>query len=54
MATMYNSSGFSRKAAKPKDVLQLPLLDGVNKPVKAEKMKREDVNKLMDVLKHKT
>ena len=54
MATMYNSSGFSKKAVKPKDVLQLPLLDGVNKPVKAEKMKREDVSKLMDVLKHKT
>jgi hypothetical protein len=54
MASMYNSSGFSKKAVKPNEIMKLPFLDGIGKPVKAEKMKRDDVNKLMDVLNNKT
>jgi hypothetical protein len=50
IASNFNSSGFSKKAVKPKDVMQLPMLDGIGKPVKAEKMDKANVNKLLKVL----
>ena len=50
MATMYNSSGFSKKAVKPNEIMKLPFLDGIGKPVKAEKMDKANVNKLLKVL----
>jgi hypothetical protein len=51
VAASYNSSGFQKKAIKPKEIMQLPMLDGIGKPVKAEKMDKADVNRLLDVLK---
>ena len=52
IASNFNSSGFSRKAVKPSEIMKLPMLDnyGRSKTVKAEKMDKDDVNKLLDVL----
>ena len=56
IASNFNSSGFSKKAVKPSDVMQLPMLDGYgrSKTVKAEKMDKADVNELLKVLDNGT
>ncbi len=44
IASMFNSSGFSKKRVKPKDVMKLPTLDRVTqvefKPVPDEKIEK--------------
>ena len=50
MATMFNSSGFSKQKVKPRDIMELPMLDNMQPKKEFKRVPKEALERLKKVI----